>query len=85
MKLAADALDRWIMDLGDEDADLQRGTNRGFHLSRAGQGEQPQAQSGVLSVCVLSDDFGGPWVQVDGTAEVIDLPEAIEPLVDYFR
>jgi PPOX class probable F420-dependent enzyme len=37
------------------------------------------------SLVVLSDDFGGPWVQVDGTAEVIDLPEAVEPLVDYYR
>ncbi len=37
------------------------------------------------SVLVLSDDFGGAWVQVDGHAEVIDLPESIEPLVDYFR
>ena len=38
-----------------------------------------------VSVCVLSPDFGGPWVQVDGTAEVLDLPEAVEPLVEYFR
>jgi PPOX class probable F420-dependent enzyme len=38
-----------------------------------------------VSVCVLSDDFGGAWVQVDGTAEVLDLPEAVEPLVEYFR
>jgi PPOX class probable F420-dependent enzyme len=38
-----------------------------------------------VSVCVLSDDFGGPWVQVDGTAEVLDLPEALEPLVEYYR
>ena len=38
-----------------------------------------------VSVCVLSDDFGGPWVQVDGVAEVLDLPEALEPLVEYFR
>ncbi|MCM4084065.1 PPOX class F420-dependent oxidoreductase [Paractinoplanes hotanensis] len=38
-----------------------------------------------VSVCVLSDDFGGAWVQVDGTAEVLDLPESIEPLVEYFR
>jgi PPOX class probable F420-dependent enzyme len=37
------------------------------------------------AVLVLSDDFGGAWVQVDGTAEVLDLPESIEPLVDYFR
>ena len=38
-----------------------------------------------VSVLVLGDDFGGAWVQVDGTAEVLDLPEALEPLVEYFR
>jgi PPOX class probable F420-dependent enzyme len=36
-------------------------------------------------VLVLSDDFGGAWVQVDGEGEVLDLPEALEPLVEYFR
>jgi PPOX class probable F420-dependent enzyme len=40
---------------------------------------------GQVSVLFLSDDFGGPWVQVDGTAEVLDVPEAVEPLVEYFR
>jgi PPOX class probable F420-dependent enzyme len=39
----------------------------------------------AVSVVVLSDDFGGPWVQVDGQAEVLDLPQALEPLVEYFR
>ena len=34
---------------------------------------------------VLSDDFGGAWVQVDGDCEVIDAPESVEPLVEYFR
>ncbi|MGW1448082.1 PPOX class F420-dependent oxidoreductase [Micromonospora sp. NPDC002411] len=38
-----------------------------------------------VSACVLSDDWNGPWVQIDGTAEVLDLPDALEPLVDYFR
>jgi len=38
-----------------------------------------------VSLCVLSDDFGGAWVQVDGTAEVLDLPDALEPLVEYYR
>jgi PPOX class probable F420-dependent enzyme len=38
-----------------------------------------------VSVVVLSDDFGGPWVQIDGDAEVIDVPEAVEPLVSYYR
>ncbi|MDT5120403.1 MAG: hypothetical protein QOE30_6142 [Mycobacterium sp.] len=37
------------------------------------------------SVVILSDDFNGAYVQVDGGAEVIDLPEAVELLVDYFR
>jgi PPOX class probable F420-dependent enzyme len=37
------------------------------------------------SVLVLSDDWDGPWVQVDGLAEVLQLPEALEPLVEYFR
>jgi PPOX class probable F420-dependent enzyme len=38
-----------------------------------------------VSVVILSDDFGGPWVQVDGSAEVLDLPGALEPLVEYYR
>lgn len=37
------------------------------------------------SVLVLSEQFHGPYVQVDGDAERIDLPAAVEPLVDYFR
>jgi PPOX class probable F420-dependent enzyme len=38
-----------------------------------------------VSVCVLSDGFFGDWVQVDGRAEVVSLPDAMEPLVDYYR
>ena len=38
-----------------------------------------------VSVLVLSDEFNDPYVQVDGTAEVIELPDAVEPLVEYFR
>jgi PPOX class probable F420-dependent enzyme len=37
------------------------------------------------SVCVLSDEFGGPWAQVSGPVAVVDLPEALEGLVTYFR
>jgi PPOX class probable F420-dependent enzyme len=39
------------------------------------------------SVLVHSDDWDGPWVQVDGTAEVLDMPspEAEDGLVEYFR
>ena len=39
----------------------------------------------AVSLCVLSPDFNGPYVQVDGEAEVLDLPEALEPLVEYYR
>ena len=42
-------------------------------------------RSPAVSVLVQSDEFNGPWVQVDGAAEVLDLPEALEPLVEYFR
>jgi PPOX class probable F420-dependent enzyme len=42
-------------------------------------------RTGRASVVVLSDDFDGPYVQIDGPAEVVDLPEAVEALVDYFR
>jgi PPOX class probable F420-dependent enzyme len=42
-------------------------------------------RSGTASAVVLSDEFNGPYVQVDGDAEVMDLPDAVEPLVDYFR
>ena len=38
-----------------------------------------------VSLCVLSPEWDGAWVQVDGRAEVLDLPEALEPLVEYFR
>lgn len=37
------------------------------------------------SLVALSDDFGGPWVQVDGTAEVLDGADAVEPLVEYYQ
>jgi PPOX class probable F420-dependent enzyme len=36
-------------------------------------------------LCVLNDGFYGEWVYVEGTAAVVHLPEAMEPLVDYYR
>ncbi|MGY6502616.1 MAG: PPOX class F420-dependent oxidoreductase [Acidimicrobiales bacterium] len=39
----------------------------------------------AVSVCVVSDEWNGAWVQLDGRAEVLDVPEAVEPLVEYFR
>jgi PPOX class probable F420-dependent enzyme len=42
---------------------------------------RPQA-----SLCVFGDSFfGAPWVQVEGPAEVVSLPQAMDLLVDYYR
>lgn len=38
-----------------------------------------------VSMLVHSDDWDDPYVQVDGTAEVLDMPEALEGLVEYYR
>jgi PPOX class probable F420-dependent enzyme len=38
-----------------------------------------------VSLCVLNDRFFGDWLQVDGTAEIVSLPQAMELLVDYYR
>ena len=37
------------------------------------------------SLCVLSDGFFGEWVQVEGTAELVHLPDAMPILEDYYR
>ena len=37
------------------------------------------------SLCVLTDRFFGDWMQAEGTAEVIHLPDAMELLIDYYR
>lgn len=42
--------------------------------------EDPRA-----SLCVFTDAFFGPWVRIDGRAEIVRLPEAMELLVDYYR
>ncbi|MFD4728428.1 PPOX class F420-dependent oxidoreductase [Streptomyces seoulensis] len=38
-----------------------------------------------VSLIVLSDEWNGPWVQIDGKAEVLDTPDSVEPLVEYYR
>lgn len=35
--------------------------------------------------CGFRDQFYGEWVQVDGTADILSLPDAMEPLVAYYR
>jgi PPOX class probable F420-dependent enzyme len=36
-------------------------------------------------LCVLPDAFYGRWIQVSGDVEVVSLPDAMEPLVEYYR
>ena len=37
------------------------------------------------SLCVMNDRFFGEWIQAEGTAEIIHLPDALDLLVDYYR
>jgi PPOX class probable F420-dependent enzyme len=37
------------------------------------------------SLCVMSDEFYGQWIQVDGRAVIVSLPEAMDGLIDYYR
>jgi PPOX class probable F420-dependent enzyme len=36
-------------------------------------------------LCVLNDRFFGAWIAADGAAEVVSLPEAMDPLIDYYK
>jgi PPOX class probable F420-dependent enzyme len=36
-------------------------------------------------LCVLADDFFGDWLRIEGAAQVVSLPEAMDGLVDYYR
>ena len=38
-----------------------------------------------VSLCVMNDGFFGPWAQLEGRAEIVALPEAMELLVEYYR
>ena len=37
------------------------------------------------TLCVMNDGFFGEWIQIEGRAEIVELPEAMEGLVDYYR
>ena len=37
------------------------------------------------TLTLLNDRFYGEWMQVDGTADIQSLPDALEPLVEYYR
>jgi PPOX class probable F420-dependent enzyme len=37
------------------------------------------------TLCVLNDGFYGGWVQIEGRAEVVSLPDAMDGLIGYYR
>jgi PPOX class probable F420-dependent enzyme len=39
----------------------------------------------AVSVLVMGDEFTSAWCQIDGDARVLDMPEAAEGLVEYYR
>jgi PPOX class probable F420-dependent enzyme len=39
----------------------------------------------TATLCVFTNNFFGPWIQIDGTAEIVSLPEAMDGLIDYYR
>jgi PPOX class probable F420-dependent enzyme len=39
----------------------------------------------LAQLCVFTDRFFGRWIFVDGTAEVLSLPAAMDPLIDYYK
>jgi PPOX class probable F420-dependent enzyme len=36
-------------------------------------------------LCSFTDRFFGDWVYAEGKAEILSLPEAMEPLIDYYK
>jgi PPOX class probable F420-dependent enzyme len=42
-------------------------------------------RSPAASLCAFPDSFFGQWIQVDGHADIVSLPEALDLLVDYYR
>src|SRR3954447_4514485 len=36
-------------------------------------------------LCVFTERFYGDWIYAEGTAAIVSLPEALEPLIDYYK
>ena len=39
----------------------------------------------IATLCVMNDGFYGRWIQIEGVAQIVSLPEAMEGLIDYYR
>ncbi len=38
-----------------------------------------------VTICAFTDRFVGDWIQIDGTVQIVELPEAMDALVGYYR
>jgi PPOX class probable F420-dependent enzyme len=47
--------------------------------------ERNASRDPQVSLCVVSEEWYGPWVHLDGRAEVVRQPDALDLLVDYYR
>jgi len=36
-------------------------------------------------LCVFTERFFGKWIYAEGEAELVSLPEAMDPLIDYYK
>ena len=42
-------------------------------------------RDGRATLCVLNDGFFGEWTQIDGTAEIVPMPQALDGLTALYR
>ncbi|MFI5053453.1 MAG: PPOX class F420-dependent oxidoreductase [Acidimicrobiia bacterium] len=82
-------LSTWRSDGGAQSSPVTAGIDENGRLVVATYPERAKVKNvrkaPAVSACVLSNEWNGPWVQVEGSAEVLDLPDALEPLVEYYR
>ena len=57
----------------------------GVHPRDGLQGRRTCAPCRTPPICGFTDGFFGDWVQVEGPVDIVSLPDAMEPLVDYYR
>jgi hypothetical protein len=48
------------------------------------QGPQPSTPP-TPTLCVFTDNFFGPWIRINSSAEIVPLPDAMDGLIDYYR
>ena len=85
---------RWVLSTARSDGRPQMslvtgGLTAGGRLAVSSYPERAKVKNAkanaAVSVLVMGDEFNHEWVQIDGTATVLDMPEAADGLVEYYR